>query len=61
MYIRRMEIPSHIYAKHQYRQESKCESTVVIYIPIIQYKYTIITERDIIYYKNITSPGGAKV
>jgi len=31
-YIRRSKIPSCIYAKHQHRQESECESTVVIYI-----------------------------
>ena len=43
-YIRRTEIPSHIYAKHQYRQESECESIVVIYIPKEKYKYIVITE-----------------
>ena len=42
------KIPSHIYAKHQYRQESECESAVVIYIPIEKYKYMIITESDTI-------------
>jgi len=47
-YISRVEIPSHIYAKHQYRQESKCESTVVIYIPTEKYKYIVITESDTI-------------
>ena len=34
-YIRRAKIHSHIYAKHQYEQESKYGSTVVIYIPTI--------------------------
>ena len=34
-YIRRSEIPSRIYAKHQYRQEAEYGSTVVIYIPAI--------------------------
>jgi len=34
-YICRVEIPSHIYAKHQYRQESEYESKVVIYISTI--------------------------
>ena len=34
-YIRRADIPSHIYAKHQYRQESEYRNTVVIYIPAI--------------------------
>ena len=33
--ICRAEIPSHIYANHQYRQKSECESTVVVYIPTI--------------------------
>ena len=33
-YIRRVKIPSHKYAKHQYKQESEYESTVVIYILI---------------------------
>ena len=47
-YIRRSEIPSHIYAKHQYRQESECGSTVVIYIPTEKYKYMVITEGDTI-------------
>jgi len=32
-YIYRSEIPSRLYSKHQYRQESECGSTVVIYIP----------------------------
>jgi len=47
-YICRSEIPSHIYAKHQYMQESECESTMVIYIPTEKYKYMIITESDTI-------------
>ena len=34
-YIRRSEIPSRIYAKHQYRQESEYRSTVVINNPAI--------------------------
>jgi len=33
-YIRRAEIPSHMYAKHQYKQESEYESIMVLYIPI---------------------------
>ena len=45
-YIRRSEIPSRIYAKHQYMQESECGSTVVIYIPTEKYKYMIITESN---------------
>ena len=55
-YIRRSKIPSRIYAKHQYMQETECESTVVIYIPIEKYKYMVITESDIQHYSNITSP-----
>ena len=47
-YIRRSEIPSRIYAKHQYREESECGSTVVIYIPTEKYKYMVITESDTI-------------
>jgi len=39
---------SRIYAKHQYRQESECKSTVVIYIPKEKYKYMVITESDTI-------------
>ena len=41
-YIRRAKIPSHIYVKHQYRQESEYKSTVVIYILTEKYKYTVI-------------------
>jgi len=48
MYIWRSEIPSHIYAKHQYRQESECGSTRVMYISIQQYKYIVITECNLI-------------
>ena len=44
MYIHRTKIPSHIYDKHQYKKESECENTVIIYILIIQYKYIVITE-----------------
>jgi len=47
-YICRSEIPSHIYAKHQYKQESECESTVIIYIQTEKYRYMIITESDTI-------------
>ena len=34
MYIRKVKIPSHMSAKHQYRQESEYGSTMLIYIPI---------------------------
>ena len=37
-YICRLEIPLRIYAKHHYRKESECGSTVVIYIPTEKYK-----------------------
>jgi len=47
-YIRRSKISSCIYAKHQYRQESECGSTVVIYILTEKYKYMVITESDTI-------------
>ena len=47
-YIRRSEVPSQIYAKHQYRQDSECESTVVIYISTEKYKYMVITDSDTI-------------
>ena len=47
-YIRRSEIPSRIYAKHHYMQESKCGSTVVIYILTEKYKYMVITDSDTI-------------
>ena len=47
-YIRRSEIPSHIYAKYQYRKESEFESTVVMYIPTAKYKYMAIIESETI-------------
>jgi len=47
-YIRMSEIPSRIYAKHQYMHESEYGSTAVIYIPTEKYKYMIITEIDTI-------------
>jgi len=47
-YIRRSKIPSRIYTKHQYKEESEYESTEVIYIPTEKCKYIVITESDII-------------
>jgi len=47
-YIHMSEIPSRIYAKHQYKQESECGSTIVIYIPTEKYNYIVITESDTI-------------
>ena len=41
-----------MYDKHQYSQELECESTVVIHIPISQYKYIVITERDMILHQH---------
>ena len=40
-YIRRSEIPSRIYAKHQYRQESEYGSTVITRHDIISQEYMI--------------------
>ena len=48
MYIHKVKIPSHVYAKHQYMQESEYRSIVIIYIPVKWYKYIVITERDLI-------------
>jgi len=42
-YIRRSELPSRIYAKHQYRQESEYESSGALYIPTHIYNYKVIT------------------
>jgi len=42
-YIHRSKIPSCIYAKHQYMQESECVNTIVIYILTEKYKYIVIT------------------
>jgi len=47
-YIHRAKIPSHIYTKLQYRQDSECRSTVVIYIPTEKYKCIVIIESDTI-------------
>jgi len=47
-YIRKSKIPSHIYAKHQYRQESEYEVHGALYIPTYWYNYKVITECDTI-------------
>jgi len=47
-YICGSEIPSPIYAKQQYKQESEYGSTVIIYILKEKYKYMVITESDTI-------------
>ena len=46
MYIRRSKIPSHIYVKYQYRQESEFEIRGEIYIPTYEYNYKVITGCD---------------
>ena len=56
-YIHREEIPSHMYTKHQYKKESECESTVVIYILTKEYKYKSITECDPILHEYYITKG----
>ena len=53
-YIHRAEIPSRIYVKHQYRQESEYGARGALNIPTYEYNYKVITRGDK-YYKNITS------
>ena len=48
MYISRVKIPAHIYAKYQYMQESKYESTWHFYISTEEYNYKVIMRCDII-------------
>ena len=48
VYTHVRNILTYIYGKYQYRQESECESTEVIYIPTEKYKYIVITESDTI-------------
>jgi len=45
-YIRKSEVPSRIYAKHQYRRESEYESSGALYIPTHEYNYRVITRGD---------------
>ena len=59
-YIRMAKIPSYMYAKHQYRKESECGSTVALYIPTELYN-TQLSQSVIKYYIYITSSGGAKI
>ena len=49
-----------MYTKHQYMQESVCESTVIIYIPTKKYKYTVIVKHDPILHEDYITKG-AKV
>ena len=48
MYIRRLKIPSQIYAKHQYRQESEYKSIWCIIHSNYEYNYKVITGYDTI-------------
>ena len=51
MYIRRVIVPSHIYAKNQYNIGIRVRKYMVIYIPTQKYKYSFITDCDIILHK----------
>jgi len=55
MFIRMTKIPSHVYVKHQYMQESEHESIVVIYIPTKMGINTQLSHSVIQYYMNIIS------
>ena len=48
MYICRSKIPSHIYAKNQYRQETELRNSGALYIPTYEYNYKVITGCDTI-------------
>ena len=48
MKMRRSKIPWHIYAKHQYRQESEFKNCGALYIPTHEYNYKVITRCDTI-------------
>ena len=47
-YICRSKISLHIYAKHQYRQESELEIRGALYILTYEYNYKVITRCDTI-------------
>ena len=51
MYICRAIIPSRMYAKHQYNTGVRVQKYVIIYIPPQKYKYSVITDCDIILHK----------
>ena len=54
-YIRRSEIPSRIYAKHQYKQESEYDKrNAHSYANIRSTKYKVITGRDILLHISCT-------
>ena len=46
-----------MYARHHYRQISEYGSTVVIYIPTKEYKYTVITEQNSILHEYYITRG----
>ena len=50
-YIRSAKVPLRMYAKHHYNTEVRVQKYVVIYIPTQKYKYSVITECDIILHK----------
>ena len=47
-YIRRSEIPSRIYAKHQYNKNKSTEARCALYILIYEYNYKVIIRYDTI-------------
>ena len=50
-YIRRAIVPLCMYAKHQYNTGIRVRKYMVIYIPTQKYKYSVITDCDIILHK----------
>ena len=51
MYICRAIVPLCMYAKHQYNTGIRVRKYMVIYIPTQKYKYSVITDCDIILHK----------
>jgi len=51
IYIRRAMVPLRMYAKYQYNTEIRVLKYMIIYIPIQKYKYSVITDCDIILHK----------
>jgi len=45
-YIRKSEVPSRIYAKHQYDKNQSTEANGALYIPTHIYNYKVITRSD---------------
>ena len=50
-YKRRAIVPSRVYTNHQYNKGIRVQKYVVIYIPTQKYKYSVITDCDIILHK----------